>query len=283
MEKLKFSRTKYGKELLIDACNESELDIVADTMVLNFYTLIFLEKGKGTYYLDTEKIHLEDHLVLFIKPGQINNVRAAKFTKCHLLFFEGEFLDEFFHDKNFIFKFGYFQNPDLPSYIKLEPVLFKTLNNLAIELRAEIHNQTVDSIHILRSIIYYLLVRLNHAYARVYGITQQTIQNPTVLAFLKLLEKNIKDQTSVEQFAGQLQISRVQLNSLCQKYFSKSTNQIIRERTISEIKKSLKYDMKSLSEIAYEFNFSASSHFSRFVRQMTGKSPQEFKEDLSNW
>ena len=71
MEKLKFSRTKYGKELLIDACNEYELDIVADTMVLNFYTLIFLEKGKGTYYLDTEKIHLEDNLVLFIKPGQI--------------------------------------------------------------------------------------------------------------------------------------------------------------------------------------------------------------------
>ena len=283
MEKLKFSRTKYGKELLIDACNESELDIVADTMVLNFYTLIFLEKGKGTYYLDTEKIHLEDNLVLFIKPGQINNVRAAKFTKCHLLFFEGEFLDEFFHDKNFIFKFGYFHNPNLPSYINLDPVLFKTLNNLAIELRAEIHNLTVDSIHILRSIIYYLLVLLNQAYAKVYGITQQTIQNPTVLAFLKLLEKNIKDQTSVEQFAGQLQISRVQLNSLCQKYFSKSTNQIIRERTISEIKKSLKYDMKSLSEIAYEFNFSAPSHFSRFVRQMTGKSPQEFKEDLSNW
>ena len=283
MEKLKFSRTKYGKELLIDACNESELDIVADTMVLNFYTLIFLEKGKGTYYLDTEKIHLEDNLVLFIKPGQINNVRAAKFTKCHLLFFEGEFLDEFFHDKNFIFKFGYFHNPNLPSYINLDPVLFKTLNNLAIELRDEIHNLTVDSIHILRSIIYYLLVRLNQAYAKVYGITQQTIQNPTVLAFLKLLEKNIKDQTSVEQFAGQLQISRVQLNSLCQKYFSKSTNQIIRERTISEIKKSLKYDMKSLSEIAYEFNFSAPSHFSRFVRQMTGKSPQEFKEDLSNW
>ena len=283
MEKLKFSRTKYAKELLIDACNESELDIVADTMVLNFYTLIFLEKGKGTYYLDTEKIHLEDNLVLFIKPGQINNVRAAKFTKCHLLFFEGEFLDEFFHDKNFIFKFGYFHNPNLPSYINLDPVLFKTLNNLAIELRAEIHNLTVDSIHILRSIIYYLLVLLNQAYAKVYGITQQTIQNPTVLAFLKLLEKNIKDQTSVEQFAGQLQISRVQLNSLCQKYFSKSTNQIIRERTISEIKKSLKYDMKSLSEIAYEFNFSAPSHFSRFVRQMTGKSPQEFKEDLSNW
>ncbi|MBP7534495.1 MAG: helix-turn-helix transcriptional regulator [Chitinophagales bacterium] len=283
MEKLQFERTKYGKELLIDACNESELVIVADTMVLNFYTLIFLEKGNGVYHLDTETIHFEDNLVLFVKPGQINKVDKVIFEKCIMLFFEGDFLDEFFNDKDFILKFAYFHNPELPSFVKLDEAQFQTLNNFAMELRAEIHAQTIDSIHILRSIIYYLLVRLNQAYAKVYGITQQTLQNPTVLAFLKLLEKNIKKQKSVESFANDLQISRVQLNSLCQKYFSKTATQIIRERTITEIKKALKYDVKSFSEIAYEYNFSAPSHFSRFVKQMTGKSPQEFKDDLSNW
>ena len=283
MEKLQFERTKYGKELLIDACNESELVIVADTMVLNFYTLIFLEKGNGVYHLDTETIHFEDNLVLFVKPGQINKVDKVIFEKCIMLFFEGDFLDVFFNDKDFILKFAYFHNPELPSFVKLDEAQFQTLNNFAMELRAEIHAQTIDSIHILRSIIYYLLVRLNQAYAKVYGITQQTLQNPTVLAFLKLLEKNIKKQKSVESFANDLQISRVQLNSLCQKYFSKTATQIIRERTITEIKKALKYDVKSFSEIAYEYNFSAPSHFSRFVKQMTGKSPQEFKDDLSNW
>ena len=283
MEKLQFERTKYGKELLIDACNEVELGIVADTMVLSFYTLIFLKKGSGVYHLDTETIHFEDNLVLFVKPGQINKVDKVIFEKCIMLFFEGDFLDEFFNDKDFILKFAYFHNPELPSFIKLDTEQFQTLYNFAIELRAEIHDQTIDSIHILRSIIYYLLVRLNQAYAKVYGITQQTLQNPTVLAFLKLLEKNIKEQKSVESFANDLQISRVQLNSLCQKYFSKTATQIIRERTIAEIKKALKYDVKSFSEIAYEFNFSAPSHFSRFVKQMTDKSPQEFKDDLSNW
>lgn len=283
MEKLKFERTKYGKEFLIDACNESELDIVADTMVLNFYTLIFLEKGSGIYHLDTETIHFEDNTVLFVKPGQINKVDKVIFEKCIMLFFEGDFLDEFFNDKDFILKFAYFHNPELPSFVKLDEAQFQTLNNFASELRAEIHAQTIDSIHISRSIIYYLLVRLNQAYAKAYGITQQTLQNPTVLAFLKLLEKNIKEQKSVEEFANDLKISRVQLNSLCQKYFSKTATQIIRERTITEIKKTLKYDVKSFSEIAYEFNFSAPSHFSRFVKQMTGKSPQEFKDDLSNW
>jgi AraC family transcriptional regulator, transcriptional activator of pobA len=73
------------------------------------------------------------------------------------------------------------------------------------------------------------------------------------------------------------------LNNLCQKYFSKTANQIIRERSASEIKKEIRYSEKSFSEIAYEFNFSAPSHFARFFKQMTGLSPQAYKEQLSNW
>jgi len=36
MENLQFKRTKYGRELLIDACDETELELVADIMTLNF-------------------------------------------------------------------------------------------------------------------------------------------------------------------------------------------------------------------------------------------------------
>ena len=283
MQKLEFQRTKYGKELLIDACDETEMEIVADTLVMNFYTLIFLKEGSGTYYLDTEVISLRDNMILFVKPGQINKVDLAQFDKCHLLFFEGDFLDEFFNDKDFIFKFGYFHNSSLPSYLELSVEQFQAYYKLAQEFRAEIHNQTIDSIHLLRSIIYYLLVRLNQAYAQVNGITQHTLTHPTILAFLRLLERNIKEQKSVAGLAEQLGISRVQLNSLCQKYFSKTAKQVIRERTIVEIKKALKYSTDSFSEIAYDFNFSAPSHFSRFVKQMTGQSPQELKDSLSNW
>lgn len=74
MEKLQFERTKYGKELLIDACNEAELEIVADTMVLSFYTLIFFENGSGTYYLDAETIPLEENMVLFVSIPPSNPI-----------------------------------------------------------------------------------------------------------------------------------------------------------------------------------------------------------------
>ncbi|MEQ8706748.1 MAG: AraC family transcriptional regulator [Phaeodactylibacter sp.] len=283
MEKLRFQRTKYGKELLIDACDESELELLADTMVPNFYILAFVQKGHGTYYLDTASIPLQDYSVLFIKPGQVNKVDAAHFERCHLMFFEGDFLDEFFNDKDFIFKFDFFHNPELPSYLQLPPAQFQAYYNLAQEVRAELREQTPESPHILRSIIYYLLVRLNQAYARAYGTSGHPLSHPTLLAFLRLLEKHIKAQRTVAAYAERLHISRVQLNNLCQQYFAKTARQIIQERAMAEIKKALKYSTLSLSEIAYDFNFSAPSHFSRFVKQMTGHSPQAFKDHLSNW
>lgn len=124
MEKLKFERRKYGKELLIDACNEEELDIVADTLVPNFYTIIFVRAGSGAMNLDTEHISLQGHTVVFVRPGQVCQLGEAQFGECHLLFFEGDFLDEFFSDKDFIFKFGFFHNPEQPSFIRLSPADF---------------------------------------------------------------------------------------------------------------------------------------------------------------
>lgn len=278
MEKLQFERNKYGKELLMDACNEQELELVADTMVLNFYTIILLEKCRGTYFLDTEEIPFRNNTVLFVKPGQINKVDKAVFEKCHLLFFEGDFLDEFFNDKDFIFKFGFFHNHESPSFLHFQDAAaFKAFNQIALEIWEEIKNRTQDSHHILRSQIYYLLVKLHRAYSQHYGQARDTISDPVVLQFSRLLDKEVRNNLTVEQFAERLSVSRVHLNNLCQKYFSKTAHQIIRERTTAEIKKEIQYSKKSFSEIAYEFNFSAPSHFARFFKQMTGLSPQEWR------
>ena len=278
MEKLQFERNKYGKELLIDACNEQELELVADIMVLNFYTIVFLEKCTGTYFIDTEEISFRNNTVLFIKPGQINRVDKAVFEKCHFLFFEGDFLDEFFNDKYFIFKFGFFHNHESPSFLHFEDAkVFNSFNQIAFEIWEEIKNLTQDSHHILRAQIYYLLVKLHRAYSQHYGQARDTMSDPAVLQFSRLLDKEVRNNLTVEQFAERLSVSRVHLNNLCQKYFSKTAHQIVRERTIAEIKKEIQYSEKSFSEIAYGFNFSAPSHFARFFKQMTGLSPQKWR------
>ncbi|MBK7409553.1 MAG: helix-turn-helix transcriptional regulator [Saprospirales bacterium] len=278
MERLVFERRKYGKELLIDACNVEELDIVNDTLVLSFYTIILLEKATGLYHLDTETIPLQDHTILFVKPGQFNKVGGAHFAHGHFLFFEGDFLDEFFNDKNFIYKFGFYHSPETPSVLRLGLSEFAKYDSIAAEIREEIRHLSADSHHVLRSLIYYLLVRLNQHYGKFYGSSPDTIMEPRVLQFIKLLEREIRTTQTVQAYADRLQISRVYLNQLCQKNFSKPSIQVIREYLLSEIKKEIKFSEKDLSEIAYDFNFSAPSHFTRFFKQMAHLTPQQYRE-----
>ena len=284
MENLQFNRRKYQKELLIDACNEQELDIVADTLVLNFYTILLLKEASGTYRLDAEEIPLQAGTILFVRPGQVSRVDRSKFGKCYLLFFESEFLDEFFQDRHFIYQFGYFHNQQTPSFLHLtEPAEFDQFYSTAHEIWAEIKQLSQDSHHILRSLIYYLLVKLHRTYSQHHGTARDTMTDPWILGFLRLLDKHPRENLSVEACARQLGISRVHLNHLCQAYFSKTAHQLIREKRITEIKKSILFSQQDLAEIAYDFQFSAPSHFTRFFSQMTGLTPQAFREEFSKW
>lgn len=284
MEKLNFSRLKYGKELLIDACNEQELELVSDKMILNFYTIILLENGNGFIFLDNERIPLNKHSIIFVKPGQVAKVDKAVLKKCYLLFFEGDFLDEFFNDKYFIFKFSYFYSNSSASFLPFKNTNdFQPYFQIAKAIWEEIKELSQDSHHILRSQIYYLLVKLHREYSQYYGKSRDTMTDPIVLRFAQLLDQEARSNLSVSQFASRLGISRVHLNNLCQRHFSKTAHLVVREKMIAEIKKEIQYTAKDFSEIAYEFNFSAPSHFARFFKQMTGKSPQAYKEELSNW
>jgi AraC-like DNA-binding protein len=283
MRKLTFDRRKYGKELLIDATHTDHLNIVSDTIVQDFYTLIFLKNSSGYYHLDNEEIALGEHMVLFVKPGKINYVPKARFHDGYFLFFEVDFLDDFFSDKYFIYKFGFYHQIDTPSYLTLGTAEFDKYQSIAAEIDHEIKGLTEDSEHVLRSLIYYLLVRLNQAYGRTYLLAQHTLMEPKLQQFLKLLEKNVRNNYGVEKYAALLGISRVHLNKLSQKHFSKTSSQIIREYMLTEIKKAIRFEDKDLSQIAYDFHFSAPSHFTRFFKQMTDESPQDFRETISKW
>ncbi|WP_027003062.1 AraC family transcriptional regulator [Hugenholtzia roseola] len=283
MKKLTFERYKYKKELLIDATDELGLKIDEPQLVLNFYTILFIKKGSGTYFLNQEKIEIEKNTVIFIKPNQQNDLSEVTLEACVAIFFESDFLNDFFKDKNFLNKLSFFTSISKKAYLKIEDQPFHIYYQMAKELKEEIEDLQADSKHILRAIVYYLLTRLNQTYKRSYQNTELGAENLTIVAFLNLLEKNIRTRKGVSDYAEALQISRVQLNLLCQKHFAKTAQQLIQEKLILEIKKELNYTTKNITEISYEFNFSAPPHFSRFVRQMTGLSPQALREQLSNW
>jgi AraC family transcriptional regulator, transcriptional activator of pobA len=133
---------------------------------------------------------------------------------------------------------------------------------------------------ILRNYIHILLLmmreiyrphakKINEAATRSMRITNQ---------FKHLLEKNFLEWRSVKQYASQLNITPKYLSEAVKDTTGKSPRDLINDVILLESKVLLGSTDKSISEIAHYLQFEDQSHFSRFIRQHTGRTPSDWRK-----
>lgn len=286
MKRFKFLKNKYKAELLIDTGTyrdipyyffESELH---DT---DFYEIIFFSKGNGVLELDQQRIEISDQTVIFISPFQKRKWFLDK-TKieCSFLFFQDSFLSDFFSDKLFTFRLQYFYNKTKPLYIKVNDDFFTQLENIIRELLAEIKTFRSDSEHLIRALLYVLLIKLNRAYASHYLLSCETENNSIAFMFKEILQNQVRRTRNIDYYARQLGISRVTLNKCIKKQFGVTVSEMVNEFILFEIKSLLCYTRLNVNEISCRLEFSQANHLTRFFKAQTGTSPKEFRNAYQN-
>ncbi|MDX2189323.1 MAG: helix-turn-helix domain-containing protein [Bacteroidota bacterium] len=279
MQKLTFKRNKYGKEILIDTAHTSVFAVDSIKVLPDFYTIAFLKESAGSIKINNQTIVLRENIVLFVPVSQMVDISKSVFKEGYFIFFEGEFLDKFFNEQNYIFKFSYFHNTDNPHYLQIDNDQQKNIYLLFEETHKEIRNFEQDSEHLIRAYLYQLLIKLNRLYTKLHlKLNSKLLTNDYLLKFRYVLEKDIKKHNDVQYYSDLLGISRTYLNKLCLDFYAKTSLQIIKERLALEIKKELLYTTKTNAEIAYEYHFSDPPNFLRFFKQMTEQTPQKFRE-----
>ena len=96
--------------------------------------------------------------------------------------------------------------------------------------------------------------------------------------FKELLEKHIRDERQVNDYAKRLGISRISLNAAIKKQFGITATDMIKERLLFEIKTELLYTTKNISEIAFDLHFSEPNNLIRLFKSKTGLSPNAFRK-----
>jgi len=279
MQKLSFQRNKYGKEILIDTVHTSEFAVEKMEVLPDFYVMAFLKNAIGQIKINNQSILLDKNIVLFIPVSQLVDISKSNFIEGYFIFFEGEFLDKFFNEQNFIFKFSFFHNTNNPLYLQIDKTQERTIYALFEEIHTEIRNIQQDSEHLIRAYLYQLLIKLNRLYTALHiNLNSKLLTNDYLLKFRYALEKEVKNHNNVQYYADLLGISRTYLNKLCVDFYAKTSIQVIKERLALEIKKELLYTSKTISEIAFDYYFSDAPNFIRFFKQMTSQPPQQFRE-----
>src|SRR5699024_5821201 len=278
--------TECGVDFLINVlhCSEVEEEFLPPSVHnTDCFEVLVFKKGNGTLLLDSRVFDIQDNTIVFISPFQKQkwtvDASALDYT---MLIFREDFLNEFFADKLFTYRLLYFYQYEHSLILDSTKEKIQSICNILKEIKSELTQPRLDSGHIIRSLIYYLLQRLNREYASQYDLPFQIDTSNHAYAFKKLMESHIKEKQRINEYCDLLGISRVTLNSAVKEQFNVTATQLLKQRLLTEIKNELIYADKTVSEIAYELNYSESNHLMRFFKNKTGLTTSEFLESYQN-
>ncbi|WP_232520854.1 AraC family transcriptional regulator [Flagellimonas nanhaiensis] len=286
MRKFIFEKRKYGFELLMDLHtfeNNPNVFFDPNPHTCDFFEIMIFQNASGTIDLNGQLLEVTENSFFFICPFQKKSCKIPlDGVKGFHLVFQNDFLSDFFDDKMFAYRMQYFYNSQQPQYLRLKSEDYQIVQSVLNEIISEINNYQNDSSHIIRSLLYFSLSKLNRLYSKFYNISPDTQSNSRVHKFKELLELNIRTVHAVNDYCDLLQTDRHKLNRLVKAHTGHTAKQIINNRLLQEVKTELRYSNKTIAEIAHELNFSEPNNLTRFFRKMEGTSPATYLKNAQN-
>lgn len=247
----------------------------------DYFEVLFFKKAQGTLILNQQEITLTDGSIVFITPFQSriwrlepNNLQVTT------LIFQEAFLNDFFADKLFTYRLLYFYQLVYPLEMNADKDEMLKYCNLLTEIKTELLNSKTDSVHIIRSLLYYLLQTLNRRYSEQHALSLKNTQHNFAFLFKNLMEIHIKNKQRISDYAELLGISRISLNKAVKAQFNTTATQLLKQRLLFEIQNSLIHSSKTINEIAYELNFPEPNHLMRFFKTQTNQTITEFLNSM---
>lgn len=278
-----FSKTRCGVDFYINTGESKDICGVLTehrTFKTDFFSFYFFRRANGYVLLNFRKIELRDDMVLLLSPHQQQewHVDEAELDYTFLIFRE-DFMRTFISDKFFVYRLLYYYQTDTPPYLFAAPEELAEYMRLLGKIKQELLHPVADTYNLIVSVLYYLLVVINRAYAKTYRLPVEVPKNNYAFQFKDLLEKHICDMQRVQEYADILRVSRITLNNSVMAQFGVSATHLLKQRLLEELKNELLFSDRNVSQLADEFHFSDPSHLMRFFKQQTGKTFTQYITD----
>lgn len=281
-----FSKTRCGVDFYINTGESKDICGVLTehrTFKTDFFSFYFFRRANGYVLLNFRKIELRDDMVLLLSPHQQQewHVDEAELDYTFLIFRE-DFMRTFIADKFFVYRLLYYYQTDTPPYLLAAPEELAEYMRLLGKIKQELLHPVADTYNLIVSVLYYLLVVINRAYAKTYRLPVEVPKNNYAFQFKDLLEKHIHTVQCVQEYADMLRVSRITLNNSVMAQFGVSATHLLKQRLLEELKNELLFSDRNVSQLADEFHFSDPSHLMRFFKQQTGKTFTQYITDYQN-
>jgi AraC-like DNA-binding protein len=276
---VEFHRTKYGRELLVDAAFVREMPsfgTAPNPHRLRFHDILLVTSGRGSFTLDSERCRVAPGVALFTRPGELRAWDVSGLDGA-CLFFTEEFVAEAFADARFLDRFAFFHEGRPSAALRLSPAERRVFLARFRGMQKEIRTLRDDAPHALRAVLYELLVLLNRWYAKRHGASPRREANAVVERFVALVERDHARRHRVADYAAELGVSPGHLNALCRGARRESAGRVVRRRIALEARRLLTHSDLTAAQVGFRLGFDDPAYFARFFRREAGQPPTDFR------
>lgn len=245
----------------------------------DYYTIIFIEKGEGTHFVDFKEYEVKDNQLYFILPGQMHQMVLTAEPQGWVLIFTEEFLvsnaiSEKLIQDIYIFN-DYGQSPPLPVSDVQLPV-YKSIIGQMIHFSSEMEKYSSEA---RGSLLKLFLIQSNNHCSLHRDENPQFVEssNNLLRSFKQLLNRHYAEWHKVSDYADKLSVTADYLNKTVKGVTGKSAKEHIQSKILIEAKRNLQFSVLSSKELSYQLGFDESAHFNNFFKKMTGITPSEFR------
>ena len=247
--------------------------------------LLLLESGEGLATLDGRELSMQPPCVLLISPMCIHSFEFSDKADGFVLSLAAPLLQQL---KNNLGEQQSILNEAHYYSVNTDQLLFKTLFDA---INREYSNYNSGREILLESMINALMILLSRQASNTTMADSSTnnpaIQNHSITdkgsqhfsTFTQLLEQHFRSHCSVENYASLLGITPAHLNTICQRFASRSALQLAHERLLLEAKRNLIYTAMTISQVSDSLGFSEPAYFTRFFKRLTTRSPKKFRQN----
>ena len=256
---------------LID-CPPSYLD---DPGRREFFEIVWLKDEKALHVPQHSFQTLQGDWIYLIPPYRVHQLNKAG-KKGVLLSFKRELLEDDL--KEFLLDvFRMFNIQGEFSCLQVTEKSSKGLNSIYNLLLEEYQKDEMNLLMIkaLLKVFLLQLIQLKEQH-----FTQHDINEKRIYEFMLLLESHYLEERDTGFYAEQLGISAKRLNQILKEKLDKTGLQLIHDRLILEAKRQIIHSENTIKEISFNLRFKDRSYFSRFFKQHSGMTPQEFQESV---
>lgn len=246
----------------------------------SFYNLVFVTKGKGIHEVDFLEYPIKTGELLMISRNRVHRYRNFDHLEGYLIMFTEGFMCEFLSNQTSevkeLFKLSYL-NPHIDSLDLHTETLIPLLNMLHNMYKTSY--EFVDNRVIASAFNTFIQIISNSRLGE--GISRYK-KNETFVKFTELVEKNIDNIKTVNEYADMMYTSKKTVNLMTRKAIDMSAKQYIIQQLILKIRLKLSFEQNSINEVAYELGFTDPSNMTRFFKKHTGITPNEFRKQVSH-